>query len=55
MIAMISGVLSEKGEGEALIMTSAGIGFSVNCSMNTISALPAVGEKCTVLTHFAVK
>lgn len=55
MIAMVSGKLAEKADGEALIMTAGGLGLRINCSMNTLSALPAVGGECTLLTHLSVK
>lgn len=55
MIAMITGILKEKSDGEAVVMTEAGIGFGINCSVNTLASLPSVGGQCTLLTHFAVK
>ena len=55
MIAMIKGVLMEKGEGEAIIMTASGLGMRVMCSMNTLSALPMAGGECTLHTHMNVR
>jgi len=45
----------EKAEGEAVVMTSGGIGLRVMCSMNTLSALPAAGAECTLYTHMSVR
>lgn len=55
MIAMIKGVLMEKGEGEAVIMTASGLGMRVMCSMNTLSALPMAGGECTLHTYMNVR
>ena len=55
MIAMIKGILMEKAEGEAVVMTAAGLGMRMMCSMNTLAALPAAGEECTLYTHMSVR
>ena len=55
MIAMVKGVLIEKNEGEAVVMTAAGLGMRLMCSMNTLSALPMAGGECTVFTHMNVR
>lgn len=55
MIAMVKGILMEKGEGEAIVMTSAGLGMRLMCSMNTLSALPMAGGECTLYTHMNVR
>lgn len=55
MIAMVRGVLMEKGEGEAVVMTSGGLGLRMLCSMNTLSALPSAGQECTLYTHMSVR
>ena len=55
MIAMLKGVLMEKSEGEAVVMTASGLGMSVQCSMTTLSALPAAGQECTLYTHMNVR
>lgn len=55
MIAMIKGVLMEKGEGEAVIMTASGLGMRVMCSMNTLSTLPMAGGECTLHTYMNVR
>ena len=55
MIAMIKGILMEKSEGEAVVMTAGGLGMRMMCSMNTLAALPAAGEECTLFTHMSVR
>ena len=55
MIAMIRGTLVEKSEGEAVVMTGSGVGLRLLCSMNTLSALPAAGQECTLHTHMNVR
>lgn len=55
MIAMVKGVLMEKSEGEAIVMTAAGLGMRLMCSMNTLSALPMAGGECTLYTHMNVR
>lgn len=55
MIAMVKGILMEKSEGEAIVMTGAGLGLRMMCSMNTLSGLPAAGEECTLYTHMNVR
>lgn len=55
MIAMVKGILMEKAEGEAIVMTSGGLGMRVMCSMTTLSALPAAGAECTLYTHMSVR
>ena len=55
MIAMVKGILMEKGEGEAVVMTSGGLGLRMMCSMNTLSALPQTGEECSLHTHMNVR
>ena len=55
MIAMVKGILMEKGEGEAIVMTAAGLGMRLMCSMNTLSALPQAGVECTLYTYMNVR
>ena len=55
MIAMVKGVLMEKGEGEAVVMTSGGMGLRMMCSMNTLAALPQANEECMLFTHMNVR
>ena len=54
MIAMIQGALAEKSEGEAIVLAG-GVGYRLMCSMNTLAALPAVGQSCKLLTHLSVR
>ena len=55
MIAMVKGILMEKSEGEAIVMTAAGLGMRLMCSMNTLSALPQAGAECTLHAHMSVR
>lgn len=55
MIAMVRGMLMEKSEGEAVVMTAGGLGLRVMCSMNTLAALPAAGQECTLYTFMNVR
>ena len=55
MIAMLTGNVVEKSEGEAVVMTSGGMGFRLMMSANTLSALPQAGQECTLYTHMNVR
>jgi len=55
VIAMVKGILMEKSEGEAIVMTAAGLGMRLMCSMNTLSALPQAGAECTLHAHMSVR
>lgn len=55
MIAMIEGIVIEKNENEALLMTSGGVGYRVMCSVNTLSLLPAAGQSCRLFTYLNVR
>ncbi len=55
MIAMVKGIVMEKSEGEAVVMTSGGLGLRMMCSMNTLSALPQAGAECVMYTHMNVR
>ena len=55
MIAMVKGILMEKSEGEAIVMTAVGLGMRLMCSMNTLSALPQAGAECTLYAHMSVR
>ena len=55
MIALIEGTVAEKSEGEVIVMTAGGVGYRLMCSMNTLSSLPASGEKCRLYTHMNVR
>ncbi|MDD3335105.1 MAG: Holliday junction branch migration protein RuvA [Eubacteriales bacterium] len=55
MIALIEGTMLEKNAGEIVLMTAGGVGYYLQCSMNTISALPGKGETCRVYVHMNVR
>ena len=54
MIGRLTGVLLEKAPPQLLIDVQ-GIGYEVDVPMSTFFNLPAAGENCTLLTHFAVR
>ena len=54
MYAYITGIVAEKGHNELVIETG-GIGYQLMCSMNTLSSLPAAGDKCRLYTHLNVR
>ena len=55
MIAILQGFILEKNEGEVILSLESGIAFQVQCSMTTLSALPAKNEKATLYTHLHVR
>lgn len=55
MIAVISGTVLEKSEGEVLVMTTGGVGYRLMCSMNTLSTVPAAGQGVQLYTHLSVR
>jgi Holliday junction DNA helicase RuvA len=54
MIAMLRGALVEKGIDHVLIDVN-GVGYRVAVSLNTLAALPAVGNTATVHTELIVR
>ncbi len=54
MIAVIEGTVLEKGRGN-LVLMAGGIGWLLNCSMNTLQAAPAVGETMRCHTFLSVR
>jgi Holliday junction DNA helicase RuvA len=54
MIAMLRGALLEKGIDHVLIDVN-GVGYRVAVSLNTLAALPAVGNVATVHTELIVR
>lgn len=54
MIAMVKGVVEEKGEGELIVLCS-GIGLRLMCSVNTLSQSAPVGQEATLYTHMNVR
>lgn len=54
MFAFIEGQVCEKANG-SLVILSAGIGWQISCSMNTLQNAPAVGETMRCYTHLSVR
>jgi Holliday junction DNA helicase RuvA len=54
MIGRLTGILSEKNPPQVLVDCN-GVGYEVQVSMSTFYNLPALGEKCSLLTHFVVR
>jgi Holliday junction DNA helicase RuvA len=54
MIGRLTGSLLEKAPPQVVIDVR-GVGYEVDVPMSTFFNLPAVGETCTLLTHFAVR
>ncbi|MFM2329831.1 MAG: hypothetical protein RLZZ494_1934 [Pseudomonadota bacterium] len=54
MIGRLSGVIADKAPPQVLIDVS-GVGYEVDVPMSTFCALPALGERVTLLTHLVVR
>lgn len=54
MIGRLNGILQEK-QAPDLLVDVQGVGYEVQVSLNTFFALPAVGEKICLHTHFVVR
>jgi Holliday junction DNA helicase RuvA len=54
MIGRLTGILLEKTPPQVLIDVH-GVGYEIDVPMSTFFNLPAVGETCTLLTHFVVR
>lgn len=54
MYAFIEGKVCEKNAGE-LILLAGGVGYQINCSMNTLTAAPALGETMRCYTYLSVR
>ncbi len=54
MIARLSGILADKTLDSVLIDVG-GVGYHVAVSLNTLAALPAVGNKVELFTHLHVR
>ena len=54
MYAFIEGKVGEKNDGE-LILQAGGVGYQINCSMNTLAAAPALGETMRCYTYLSVR
>ncbi len=53
MIAKLKGIIDSKGE-DSLVMDVGGVGYLVECSARTLSALPPPGEPAEVFTRMLV-
>jgi len=54
MIGRLSGLLAEKNPPQ-IVLDVNGVGYELDVPMSSFYNLPAVGEKVTLLTHFAVR
>ncbi len=54
MIGRLTGTLSAKNPPQVLLDVQ-GVGYEVDVPMSTFYNLPALGERCTLLTHFVVR
>lgn len=54
MYAFIEGKVCEKAGGQ-LVLLAGGVGYLLNCSMNTLQAAPAIGETMRCHTYLAVR
>lgn len=54
MIGSITGTLAAKNPPQILVDVG-GVGYELDVPMSTFYNLPAIGEKVTLLTHFAVR
>ena len=54
MIGRLSGILLEKNPPQVLLDVQ-GVGYEIDVPMSTFYNLPGLGEKITLLTHFAVR
>ncbi|MEW6100105.1 MAG: Holliday junction branch migration protein RuvA [Pseudomonadota bacterium] len=54
MIGRLTGVLADKAPPQVLIDVG-GVGYEVDVPMSTFYNLPSLGERVTLLTHFAVR
>ncbi|MFV5212449.1 Holliday junction branch migration protein RuvA [Azonexus caeni] len=54
MIGRLSGLVVEKNPPQ-IVLDVNGVGYELDVPMSTFYNLPSVGEKVTLLTHFAVR
>jgi len=54
MYAFIEGQVCEKAGG-CLVLLAGGVGYQLNCSMNTLQAAPALGETMRCYTYLSVR
>jgi len=55
MIAFIKGKIKSKQDGEILLETSAGIGYKIVVSNNTLISIGNEDENCCVYTHMQIR
>ena len=54
MFAYLEGKIAGKGQNE-VILDVHGVGFELNCSMNTLASMPQAGESARLFTWMNVK
>lgn len=54
MIGRLTGLVVEKNPPQ-IVLAVGGVGYELDVPMSTFYNLPSVGEKVTLLTHFAVR
>jgi holliday junction DNA helicase RuvA len=54
MIGRLTGLIAEKNPPQ-IVLDVNGVGYELDVPMSTFYNLPGVGEKTTLLTHFAVR
>jgi len=54
MIGRLTGVIAEKSPPQVLLDVG-GVGYELDVPMSSFYNLPAIGERCTLLTHFVVR
>ena len=54
MIGRLTGLIAEKNPPQ-IVLDVGGVGYEVDVPMSTFYNLPSVGEKATLLCHFAVR
>jgi Holliday junction DNA helicase RuvA len=54
MIGRLTGVIAEKSPPH-LLLDVGGVGYELDVPMSSFFNLPAIGERCTLLTHFVVR
>lgn len=54
MFAFIEGTVAEKNQNE-LVLLASGVGYSLTCSVGTLSTAPAVGERFRAYTYLSVR
>ena len=55
MIGRLSGLLADKSSPPQVLVDVGGVGYELDVPMSSFFALPATGERVTLLTHFVVR